>query len=1088
MKWAHDDQFLEYLDKFHIVCLAETFCSDAINLKGFEVVSHKPAEKQTKINCAQKGRRSGGLTIYSKLGLATKAVKPQDDSVMLACKLKEWCICFCYVPPQSSVYAVKRWDAGVEGNLLEICAVYNNKVLVCGDFNSRVGEVNEIRDELYSDKHVPFYYASHENNNIGKRVSKDTQVNCYGKKLVNICRNINFIILNGRNERDKEGELTFINHLGSSCLDLGLTHTDNFGLVSLAVGQQIFSSHMPLQIGIKTDYAMPTGTFAGKKIPIFRYKDSDKERILYNFTALNHEFNDIAELESGPDETLNKLLGVLSKTLAPVRVSTHGAGRKGKIIKSKLSINATKALDSLRRYRRSRGDIGARKEYLKFRASYKKETKALKHNKKRENEEEIALLYKQNNSGELWKRMSGAKTKSTNKMDGINPEKWVNHFDELYNVNFEASENWECDVENCPDVEDLDKEISAREIMTVVQKLSGRKASGRDGISNKIVKNFASFIVPVLVVLYNKILKTASYPVDWKVTLIFPIFKKKGSPSDTKNYRGIGIQTSFQKIFNKIIHKRLYEWVEKVNLLPKFQAGFRKNHSTIDQIFVLQTVVSKYLYRDQSLYCAYVDFSTFFDSIQRHILWAKLCKMKISKKTLKLLMNMYTDSKFSVKFKYDEISKTTESRTGCVQGDVLSPLLANLFTADLADHLSGIEYPHFSFLNNNELKMIQFADDVALISTTPIGLQRQLNSLQDYCRKNGLKVNTDKTKIMIFRNGRKPKYNAGWKYKDEKLEVVDSFRYLGITMTYNLKLNPHMVTAFNKSRVAMHTVSRFVQSKNKFPLKLALNLGQALVQSVFSYGIELLAWEDMGRGNQLMRTYYKKCLRLPLSAPSFGVELIVGRRSYSIFAVFRAIKFWRKIMGQNASILVKDALSEQQRQMEWNRNNWLNNVKHKLESIGMGNLWATPPLGKKGELLLSRVILNRLSDINFQDQLSEINKLKSLKHMENFKISSDGFMDLLRQNDSCRIRMSAQLLLNCPGSLVHRERDLLICTSCSSPIINRNVFLHIFRDCVNTPGEAKTVADKVNKNLPIPIQMSKLSQYYMRENNHRVTI
>ena len=108
--------------------------------------------------------------------------------------------------------------------------------------------------------------------------------------------------------------------------------------------------------------------------------------------------------------------------------------------------------------------------------------------------------------------------------------------------------------------------------------------------------------------------------------------------------------------------------------------------------------------------------------------------------------------------------------------------------------------------------------------------------------------------------------------------------------------------------------------------------------------------------------------------------------------------------------------------------------------------------------------------------------------MENFKISSDGFMDLLRQNDSCRIRMSAQLLLNCPGSLIHRERDLLFCTSCSSPIINRNVFLHIFRDCVNTPGEAKTVADKVNKNLPIPIQMSKLSQYYMRENNHRVTI
>jgi hypothetical protein len=63
-------------------------------------------------------------------------------------------------------------------------------------------------------------------------------------------------------------------------------------------------------------------------------------------------------------------------------------------------------------------------------------------------------------------------------------------------------------------------------------------------------------------------------------------------------------------------------------------------------------------------------------------------------------------------------------------------------------------------LNIQEIKIgesyishLLYADDLALISDTVFGLQRQLNILADYCREWGLTVNIDKTKIIVFRRG-----------------------------------------------------------------------------------------------------------------------------------------------------------------------------------------------------------------------------------------------------------------------------------------------------------------------------------------------
>ena len=55
---------------------------------------------------------------------------------------------------------------------------------------------------------------------------------------------------------------------------------------------------------------------------------------------------------------------------------------------------------------------------------------------------------------------------------------------------------------------------------------------------------------------------------------------KKGSTDNPSNYRPISLLSIFSKIFEKVMHKKLYEFLEKNNVLYSLQFGFRSKHST----------------------------------------------------------------------------------------------------------------------------------------------------------------------------------------------------------------------------------------------------------------------------------------------------------------------------------------------------------------------------------------------------------------------------------------------------------------------------------------------------------------------------
>ena len=113
------------------------------------------------------------------------------------------------------------------------------------------------------------------------------------------------------------------------------------------------------------------------------------------------------------------------------------------------------------------------------------------------------------------------------------------------------------------------------EINKIINSLKNNKTlHGYDEISDKILKASAPFILSPLTYIFNKLLSSGTFPDRLKYSEIQPLFKKGKKKTEKANYRPISLLSSFSKIIEKIIYKRLNYFLTKNNILTSEQFGF----------------------------------------------------------------------------------------------------------------------------------------------------------------------------------------------------------------------------------------------------------------------------------------------------------------------------------------------------------------------------------------------------------------------------------------------------------------------------------------------------------------------------------
>ena len=149
--------------------------------------------------------------------------------------------------------------------------------------------------------------------------------------------------------------------------------------------------------------------------------------------------------------------------------------------------------------------------------------------------------------------------------------------------------------------------------------------------------------------MFNAILRSGIYPTSWHDSYICPIYKS-GSRSDPSYYRGIAITNILGKVFSIILNNRLEKFITSNNLIDDTQIGFKKNCRTSDHMFILQTLIDKYVKKLKSpLYVCFVDFRKAYDSVWRQALMFKLLSQNVSGMFFRIVKEMYINNNICVK-------------------------------------------------------------------------------------------------------------------------------------------------------------------------------------------------------------------------------------------------------------------------------------------------------------------------------------------------------------------------------------------------------------------------------------------------------
>lgn len=621
----------------------------------------------------------------------------------------------------------------------------------------------------------------------------------------------------------------------------------------------------------------------------------------------------------------------------------------------------------------------------------------------------------------------------------ISLDQFHNYFstleDDIFQCENEDAESF-CNNHNFDNLdcsfEELDSPISCIEILNAVNKLKANKSPGSDFLLNEYFIESVDILVLHLCDIFNAILNSGFFPDKWMEGVIIPVYKK-GSTNCASNYRGVTLVSCMAKLFTTVLNNRIESFCVMNNRISDSQFGFKKGHSTIDPMFILLSMVQKYLNENKRLYVCFVDLKRCFDSINRNALWYKLYRTGIQGKLLRIIRDMYGKVKSCVKH-CNSYSEYFSYAVGLRQGEVISPILVSLFMDDLELFLqdnvdSGL------MIDDIVLILLLFADDMAILAKTVEELQNNLDLLYTYCNTWGLEVNTEKTKIMVFRNRGKVLRREVWNYNGKLIDVVDDFNYLGTIFNYTGKFSKNQEHLIGKALKALN-VLLYNCNKIKIKPKILCQLFDSFVGSVLAYGSEIWGFSKSKEIERIHLKFCKRLLGVRLTTSSNAVYGELGRYPLYISRYVRIIKYWIKI-ANSGNILIKSVYNQGVNDCEAGYNNWVANVKNLLNNFGFGYVFNN--LNQLDIKAFPYIFKQRLIDNFIQHWHVSIGNspvLETYKHLKS-SLDYESYLDQLPHSLRCslsRIRVSSHSLRIQTGRFARNriERNERVCLCCGS--------------------------------------------------------
>ena len=659
---------------------------------------------------------------------------------------------------------------------------------------------------------------------------------------------------------------TKINNVNNTLIDNIFSNQINSNTISGNISVNISDGHLPSFCMIPKRKAH----FLPKKHQIFKrdMKSFDQEDFLLDFATINWRTDDNIDANTLFDNFYEKMNHLVDKHIPLKKISNRNLKLSMKPWITKGIITSIRRKDKLFhtycKTKNKRDVYDIHSEYKKL----KNKINELIHLSKKNHFSKFFTKYS-NDSKKVWEGIKSIiSIKSNNNLSpnciAVNnnliedPKKIANHFNDYFTsiadniLKKEKRPIFKTFKDYLPNPNEqtfVFQDCDPYEIMQIIKKLKLNKSYGPYSFPTEIMHLVSAQISIPLSKIFNISVHNGTHPEKLKCADIIPIHKK-GSNLIVSNYRPISLLSNINKIFEKMMFKRISTFLEKYNLLHQLQFGFRKKHSTTHALVGISDKIQTALDEGNIACGIFVDFQKAFDTIHLSILLKKLEYYGFRGFINNWFSSYLTNRKqrVSINGYYSDYKLI---KHGVPQGSVLGPLLFLLYINDLHNCIKHSLSFHFAddtnLLNiNNNFKTIEKQ------------VNRDLRSLINWLSANKISLNQGKTELVFFRK-RSTKIPNTFKIKlnGKKLFHTKTIKYLGITLDEHLTGKYHvdyLITKLNRS------IGLLAKARHYVPTKVLCNIYHAVFASHIHYGSQI--WSNRKKILQTVTNIQKKAIRI----------------------------------------------------------------------------------------------------------------------------------------------------------------------------------------------------------------------------------
>ena len=695
--------------------------------------------------------------------------------------------------------------------------------------------------------------------------------NVKGKEVRKLCKDFDLAIMN-----DPE-EATFFNHNHDrfKTLDLALmTRPAKANSVSMGVDEPIFGEttyHCPVRLKVRTSV---------RDHPVWTIR-SLKECDWTKFRELTSaKISTLPKPGDGsPTEELDAHISALTTAIA---TSLHESCpvRKFRIGLQRISPGLRERIQLKHELQR---EIRQHPDYLPLRQAHRQLIKEIKARLAQERHNQLQEKYESLDPGTnptFWKdlkrltnpakkqkppRLKDPATDRKTVSDKATADVFARHLSGVHRVHQDTHfdhdhkaevDQWVDDNKHLFDILDpprpgadgYSRPITLVEVTSLLKGCRNNTSPGEDTIPYMALKNLPEDGLLAISRIYNLCLRRGYFPIQWKHA-IGSMIPKPQKPKDlATSYRPISLLNCLGKLFEKVIATRIQEFADDHDLINKWQRPYQPQKEANEHIHIINQYLMKARNTKRITALLLIDIEKAFDAVWHNGLLKKLHQQGIPPDLLRMVASFLKDRTIQVKTGTN-LSDKVHLLAGTPQGSILSPLLFILYVNDIP--------------TSPRCQCTQYADDIAIYTShrnknyLRVDLQRQIDSLEDWCATWFIKLNPKKTQLVQV-NNKRTIIDLPVKIRNSYIRTTDEATLLGSTFDRRMTRTAHIgkikVKAIPRTEALRHLTIQGVHKRGLRTFYLSM------IRPLLETGYHLT--HDHNKSIKDLEKIQNRCLRI----------------------------------------------------------------------------------------------------------------------------------------------------------------------------------------------------------------------------------